>query len=173
MTIALASALVSAISALRSREAKRIAEEKRDEAVTAAQTTAEALSRLAKAQESRQAVQKSVQASCVVFDLAEIQRGFSGWWVRNDSDQPVTNVVVRGVDGTQIVVYRGSGPEPLPEYPVHTLGARQRSELAFRPTGSSAVHADHSEVERMALRFTDARGQGWERIGAQAPQPVE
>ncbi|NGX07367.1 hypothetical protein [Mycobacteroides franklinii] len=170
--VAVVSAVAAGVSALRSREAKRIAEEKRDEAVAAATKVASATDRIAAVQESRQIIESSAQASCIVIVLSEMQRGYSGWWVQNYSDQPVTDVVVRGTGGAQIVVYRGSGPESLREYPLHTLGARQHSKLAFRPTGVSAVHADPGEVERMALRFTDARGQIWERVGTQSPQPV-
>jgi hypothetical protein len=42
----------------------------------------------------------------------------------------------------------------------------------FRSTDSDAVRADPAEVERMSLRFTDARRQTWERIRTQPPQRV-
>jgi hypothetical protein len=42
----------------------------------------------------------------------------------------------------------------------------------FRPTGTNAAQADPAEVERMVLRFTDAREQTWERIGTQAARRI-
>jgi len=171
--VALVSAVVAGVSALRSREAKRVAEKKRDEAVEAAKNVASGVDRLARVEESRQTAEESAQASSVVLVLSEVQRGFSGWRVQNDSDRPVTNVVVRDATGAQIVVYRGSGPEPLPEYAEETIGAHQQSRLMFRPTGANAAQADPSEVERMSLRFNDSRHQAWERIGAQPPRRVD
>lgn len=177
--VALGSAIVAGVSALRSREAKRIAEEKRDEAVQAAKDVASDVGRIATVQESRQraeesryTAEQSAQASSVLIVLSEVQRGFSGWKVHNESSQPITNVVVSGVAGAQIVVYLGSGPEPRSEYVEPTVGANQRSRLMFRPTGTDAVHADASDIERMALRFTDARQQRWEKIGSQPVRPV-
>lgn len=170
--VALVSAIVAGVSALRSREARRVAEEKRDEAVAAANQVASATDRIAAVQESRQTIEESAQASSVVLVLSEAQRGFSGWRVQNDSSQPVTNVAVRGTASAQIVVYRGSGPEHLTEYVEQTLGAHQQSRLMFRPTSSDAVHADEAEVELMVLRFTDARGQTWERCGSQSARRV-
>lgn len=130
------------------------------------------MARIAAVQESRQTSESSAQASSVVFVLSEIQRGFSGWKVQNDSDQPVTNVVVQGVAGAQIVVYKGSGPEPVPEYVEHTIGAHQQSQRMFRPTGSDAAQADGTEAGRMVLRFTDSRDQRWERVGSQPPTRI-
>lgn len=177
--VALGSAIVAGVSALRSREAKRIAEAKRDEAVQAAKDVASDVGRIATVQESRQraeearnTAEQSAQASSVLIVLSEVQRGFSGWKVHNESSQPVTNVVVSGLAGAQIVVYLGSGPEPRSEYVEPTVGAYQQSRLMFRPTGTDAVHADASEIERMALRFTDARQQTWEKIGSQPVRPV-
>ncbi|BBX15220.1 hypothetical protein CRI77_22405 [Mycolicibacterium duvalii] len=177
--VAVGSAIVAGVSALRSREAKRIAEEKRDEAVQAAKDVASDVGRIATVQESRQraeearnTAEQSAQASSVLIVLSEVQRGFSGWKVHNESSQPVTNVVVSGVAGAQIVVYLGSGPEPRSEYVEPTVGAYKQSRLMFRPTGTDAVHADASEIERMALRFTDARQQTWEKIGSQPVRPV-
>lgn len=170
--VAVISAGVSAVAAWRSRDAKRVAEKKRNEAVEAAQNVASGIDRLALVQESRQTAEASAQASSVVFVRSEIQRGFSGWLVQNDSDRPVTNVAVRSTAGAKIVVYHGSGPDHLPEYVEHTVGAHQQSRLTFRPAGSDSAHADDSEAERMSLRFTDARGQEWERIGSQGAQPV-
>ncbi|MHA0288229.1 hypothetical protein ACXYX3_17485 [Mycobacterium sp. C3-094] len=177
--VALGSAIAAGVSALRSREAKRIAEEKRDEAVQAAKDVASDVGRIATVQESRQraeearnTAEQSAQASSVLIVLSEVQRGFSGWKVHNESSQPVTNVVVSGLAGAQIVVYLGSEPEPRSEYVEPTVGAYQQSRLMFRPTGTDAVHADASEIERMALRFTDARQQTWEKIGSQPVRPV-
>lgn len=82
-------------------------------------------------------------------------------------------MVVSGVGGEQIVVYLGSGPEQRPEYVEPTVGAYQRSRLMFRPTGTDAVHADATHLERMALQFTDARQQRWEKIGTAPVRPVE
>ena len=171
--VAVVSAIVAGVSALRSREAKSVAEKKRNEAVDAATEVASAVGRIATIQESRQTAAECAQASSVILVLSEVQRGFSGWRVQNDSDQPVTNVVVRGATGGKIVVYRGSGPEPLTEYAEHVLGAHQKSQLMFRPTDTDAVHATSSDVERMALRFTDARNQTWERIGSQRAQQID
>lgn len=170
--VAVASAIAAAVSAVRSRKSKEIAETKRDEAVAAAIKAASATDRIAAVQESRLTIEESAQASSVVLVLSEVQRGFSGWRVQNDSSQPVTNVAVRGAASAQIVVYRGSGPEHLTEYVEQTLGAQQQSRLMFRPTGSDAVHADGAEVELMVLRFTDARGQTWERCGSQSARRV-
>lgn len=170
--VAIISAAVSGFAAWRSREAKNVAEKKRDEAVQAATDAASGIGRIATVQESRQTAAQSAQASSVVFVLSEVQRGFSGWRVQNDSDKPVTNVIVRGAAGAQIVVYRGSGPEQVPEYVEHTLGAHQQSRLMFRPTGIDAVHADPAEGERMSLQITDAQYKTWIRIGSQPPQPV-
>lgn len=171
--VALVSAIVSGMSALRSRQAKQVAEKKRDEAVEAAQNVASGVDRLVRVQESRQTVEQTAQASSVTIALSEVQRGFSGWKVHNDSGQPITNVVVSGVGGEQIVVYLGSGPEQRPEYVEPTVGAYQQSRLMFRPTGTDAVHADASDLERMALRFIDARQQRWEKIGTAPFRPVD
>jgi hypothetical protein len=83
---------VAGVSALRSREAKEIAEERADEAVKAAKTVASGVDRLARVHESRQTAEESAQASSVVLVLSEVQRGFSGWRVQNDGDRPVTNL---------------------------------------------------------------------------------
>lgn len=133
--VAVVSAIVAGVSALRSREAKEIAEKKRDEAVDAAVTVASATTRIAAVHGSRQATEAVAQASSVVVVIAKIQAGFSGWRVQNDSDQPVTNVAVRAADGGQIVVYRGSGTDHVPEYTEPVVGAHRHSEKMFRPTG--------------------------------------
>jgi hypothetical protein len=52
--VALVSAAVAGVSALRSRKAKEIAEPKRDEAVEAAKNVASGVDRLVRVQESRQ-----------------------------------------------------------------------------------------------------------------------
>jgi hypothetical protein len=168
--VALLSAIAAAIAAVLSRSAKREAEEKRDEAVEAAKGVASGVGRLVEMQESRDVVEESAQAYGVVFELSEVQRGFTGWRVRNDSDQPVTNVAVRGTTGLPIVVYRGSGPDSEPEYFEHALSAHQQSQLMFRPTGTTAVRTNPAEAELMAVRFTDARNQIWDRVGGQPPR---
>lgn len=76
--VALASAIASGVSAWRSREAKKVAEKKRDEAVEAAQNVASGVDRLARVQESRQSAEQTAQASSVTIALSEVQRGFSG-----------------------------------------------------------------------------------------------
>jgi hypothetical protein len=169
--VAVVSAILSGIAALRSRDAKKVAEQKRDEAVAAAQAMASGVGRIATVQESRLTAAESAQASGVVFVQSPIQGGRTGWRVQNDSEQPVTNVVVRSTTGAKIQVYNNDLTQ-LDEYVEHTLGAHQQSQLMFRPTDSEAVRADPAEVERMSLRFTDARHQTWERIGSQRPQPV-
>lgn len=170
-TVAAVSAVVAAVAAVRSKRAKNVAEQKRDEAVEAAKTVASGVGRIATVQESRQTAAESAQASSVVFVPSPIQGGRTGWRVQNDSDQPVTNVVVRSATGAKIQVYNNN-LDQLPEYVEHALGAHQHSQVMFRPTDSEAVRADPAEVERMSLRFTDARHQTWERIGSQRPQPV-
>lgn len=130
--VALLSAIASAVAWWRSREAKKIAEQKRDEAVKAAQSVASATTRIADVQESFQTAEASAQASSVVFVRSVPQRGFSGWKVENYSDQPVTNVVVRSATGAKIRVYNND-MDQLPEYVEHILGARQQSHRMFRP----------------------------------------
>lgn len=170
--VALLSAIAAAVSAVLSRSAKREAEEKRDEAVAAAKNVATGVGRLVQMQESRDAVEVSAQAYGVVFELSEVQRGFTGWRVRNDSDQPVTDVIVRGATGSPIVVYRGSGPDSVPEHREHALSAHQQSQFMFRPTGTTAAQTNPAEADLMAVQFTDTRNQTWERVGTQAPRLV-
>ncbi len=169
--VALVSAIVSGVAAWRSRSAKKVAEAKRDEAVEAANKVASGVDRIAQVQESRQTADESAQASSVGFARSPVQGGRTGWRVQNDSDQPVTDVVVRSTTGAKIVVYNNDLPR-LTEYVEHTLGGHQQSQFMFRPTDSDAVRADPAELERMALRFTDARHQTWERIGSQRPRRV-
>jgi hypothetical protein len=170
--VALVSAIVAGVSALCSREAKRIAEEKRDEAVAAANKVASATDRIAAVQESRRIAEESAQASSIVFVRSPVKGGRTGWRVQNDSGQPVTNVAVRSVTGAKIQVYDNELSQ-LIDYVEHTLGAHHQSQLMFRPTDSDGAQADPAEVQRMAVRFTDARGQTWERIGSQSPGLVD
>lgn len=156
--MALVSAILFGVSALRSRQAKQ-------EAIEAAQHVASGVARLAQVQGSRQAAEQTAQASSVTIARSQVQHGRSGWRVDNGSDQPITDVEVSGVGGEQILLYLGSGPEQRPKYVEPTVGAHQQSQWMFRPTGTAAVHADDSDLERMALRFTDARNQTWEKIG--------
>lgn len=169
--VALVSAIAAGIAAFRSRSAQRVAEKKRDEAVEAATKVANGVDRIARVQESRQTADESAQASSVVFVRSPAHGGRTGWRVQNDSDQPVTNVVVRSATGAKIQVYNNDLSQ-LTEYVEHMLGGHQQSQFMFRPTDSDAVHADPAEVERVSLRFIDARLQMWERIGSQPPQRV-
>lgn len=170
--VAVASAIAAAVSAFRSREAKRIAEEKRDEAVGAAIRAASATDRIAAVQESRLTMEESAQAYSVVIVPAPIVGGRSAWHVLNDSDQPVTRVAVSSGTGAKIQVYNNDLTQ-FEEYVEHTLAGRAHSQLRFRPTDADGAKADPAEVERMVLRFTDACNQRWERVGTQAPQPIE
>jgi hypothetical protein len=169
--VALVSAIASGVAAWRSREAKRVAEEKRDEAVAAANKVATG-DRIAQVHESRQTADESSQASSVVFVQSPVKGGRTGWRVQNDSDQPVTKVAVSSATGAKIQVYNNDLSQ-LTEYVEHTLGGRQQSQLMFRPTDSDGAQADPAEVERMAVRFTNARRQTWERIGSQPPQRMD
>ena len=170
--VAVVSAIAAAVSALRSRKAKEIAETKRDEAVEAAKSVASSTGRIADVQESRETVEASAQAASVVFVRSVPQRGFSGWKVENYSDQPVTEVAVRSTTGAAIRVYNND-MEQLPEYVEHILGAHQQSHRMFRPTDAEGAQADPAETERMAVRFTDSRGQTWERIGSKSAQRLD
>ncbi|WP_156664394.1 hypothetical protein [Mycobacterium sp. 852002-51613_SCH5001154] len=170
--VAVASAIAAAVSAVRSREAKRIAEEKRDEAVGAAIKAASATDRIAAVQESRLTVEDSAQAFSVVIVPAPIKGGRSGWHVLNDSDQPVTRVAVSSATGAKIQVYNNDLTQ-FEKYVEHTLAGHSHSQLRFRPTDADGARTDPAEVERMVLRFTDARNQTWERVGAQAPRLID
>lgn len=170
--VALVSAIVAGVSAIKSRDAKRIAEEKRDEAVAAAIKAASATDRIAAVQESRLTIEESSQAFSVVIVPAPIKGGRSGWHVLNDSDQPVTRVAVSSSSGAKIQVYNNDLTQ-FEEYVEHTVAGHSHSQLRFRPTDAEAARADPAEVERMVLRFTDARNQTWKRVGTQAPQRVE
>lgn len=170
--VAVASAIAAAVSAVRSRKSKEIAETKRDEAVAAATKAASATDRIAAVQESRRTAEESAQASSVVFVRSKTLGNRTGWRVHNDSDQPVRNVAVRSTAGAMIQVYNNN-LDRLSEHVEHNLGAHQQSQLMFRPTDGEGLRPDPSEVERMAVRFTDAREQIWERVGTQAPQRID
>lgn len=170
--VAVGSAIAAAVSAVRSRKSKEIAETKRDEAVGAAIKAASATDRLAAVQESRLTIEESAQAFSVVIVPAPIKGGRAGWHVLNDGDQPVTRVAVSSATGAKIQVYNNN-LDHLPEYVEHTLAGHSHSQIPFRPTdGDAGARADPTEVERMKLRFTDARNQTWERVGTQPPQLV-
>lgn len=170
-TVAVVSAIVGGVAARRSRTAKKIAETKRDEAVAAAIKAASATDRIAAVQESRLTIEESAQAFSVVIVPAPIKGGRSGWQVLNDSDQPVTQVAVRSATDAKIQVYNNDLTQ-FEEYVEHALAGHSHSQLPFRPTDADAARADPAEVERMVLRFTDARNQTWERVGTQTPQRV-
>jgi hypothetical protein len=169
--VALLSAIASAVAWWRSREAKVVAERKRDEAVDAATRVAAAADRIAEVQESRKTAEESTQASSVVFVRSITVGNRNGWRVHNDSDQPVRNVSVRSTAGAMIQVYNNN-LDRMSEYVEHNLGAHQQSQLCFRLTDGEGLRPDASEVERMAVRFTDAREQTWERVGTQQPTRV-
>jgi hypothetical protein len=172
-TVAAGSAVGSWVSARRSRSAKTDAENKRDEAVTAAQAAADALRSIATTQETAQIEMESAQAARVGFVPSPVGRGRTGWRVQNDSDAPITAVEVSTTTSAKIVVYRGSGPDNQDHYDEPVISAGQTTPRMFRPADSDAAAANPAEVERMIVRFTDARGQRWERTGSQAPQPAE
>ena len=70
---------------------------------------------------------------------------------------------------TPIVVYHGSGPDwGKDHYAVPPLAAHQSSPLTFRPAdGSSGGTPDPTEVERLAVMFSDASDRRWERVDSQ------
>lgn len=170
--VAVASAIAAAVSAVRSRTSKEIAETKRNEAVGAAIRAASAADRIAAVEESRLTIEESAQAFSVVVVPAPITGGRSGWHVLNDSDQPVTRVAVSSATGAKIVVYNNDLTQ-FEEYVEHTVAGHSNSQLRFRPTDTDGARADPAEVERMVLRFTDARNQRWERVGSQAPTRID
>jgi hypothetical protein len=178
--VAVGSAIGALIAARRSRSDKKQAETRANEALKASQAVAAAVGRIAEAQEShqtsvesRQTAADSVQAVRVGFVPSPVQRGRTGWRIKNDSDDPVTSVDIRTTTGAKIVVYRGSGPDHEDHYGEPVLSAHQTTQMMFRPADSDAAAADPSEIERMRVRFTDARDQVWERIGSQPPRRVD
>lgn len=171
--VALVSAVVAGVSALRSREAKQIAEQKRDEAVAAASKVATATGRIADVQEQRQTAEASAQASSIVIVSAPISGGGrAGWQVHNGSAQPVTQVAVSTATGAQIQVYDNDLTR-FEEYIEHTLAGQSRSQLSFRPTDADGARIDPAEVGRIVLRFTDTHNQRWERIGTAPPVRID
>ena len=135
------------------------------------------MGRIADVEESRQTTQterdESAQAQRVGFVPSPVQRGRTGWRIKNDSDVSVSAVEVRTTTGAMIVVYRGSGPDHQYHYFEPVLGAHQSSQLMFRPADSDQAATDSSEVELMTVRFADARNHVWERVGSLPPRMVD
>jgi hypothetical protein len=178
--VAVGSAIGALIAARRSRSDKEQAGTRANEALKAYQAVAAAVGRIAEAQEfrqvsaeSRQTAVDSAQAERVGFVPSPVQRGRTGWRIKNDSDAPVTAVDIRTTTGAKIVVYRGSGPDHKDHYGEPVLSAHRTTQMMFRPADSDAAAADPSEVERMTVRFTDARNHAWERTGSQPPRRVD
>jgi hypothetical protein len=192
--VALGSALGALIAASRSRSDKKQTELRSDESLKAAQAAAVALGRIAQVQESlhastesaqaahesaeaeresSEAEHESAQAKRVGFVPSPVQRGRTGWRIKNDSDAPVYAVEVRTTNRAKVVVYRGSGPDQVDSDDEPLLTAHESSQMMFRPADSDAAAADPSELERMTVTFTDARGQRWERIGWRPPRKLD
>lgn len=160
------------ISERRAKASADRADEKRDEAVGAAIKVASATNRLADLHASRMTAEESAQAYSVAIVEAPIKGGRSGWHVQNDSDQPITEVGVSTTTGAKIQVYNNDLKQ-FAEYRERTLSAGAHSQLPFRPADTQAVRLDPAECDRMVLRFTDARGQRWERTGTHSAQRID
>ncbi|AQT79634.1 hypothetical protein B1R94_10675 [Mycolicibacterium litorale] len=125
------------------------------------------LARIASNQDAAKAAEEAKYALGVGIEAADSNLGQTGWRVSNTGDYAVTSVKVRTTNAAKITVYFGSGPKQVDEYEEAVVGAQSVSKQMFRPADSVGLFTEPSEHARMAVTFTDANGQGWERVGAE------
>jgi hypothetical protein len=141
--------------------------------VMAGNDVAADVARLAAESEARHASEVSSYAKRVGFVIAPAQGGRSGWKVENNSDASISDVIVATTNGAKVVVYYGRGPEWQNDYREGVIGAGQTTQRMFRPSDSEAgAAAEWSEVDTLAVTFTDANDARWRRVGTQPAEPA-
>lgn len=152
---------------MRSRTAKKDAQQQARDAADAAKSVAADLGQIVSMQAAQQASEQDKQALLVFLAASPVIAGRNGWVVKNGSDAPISNVQVSATAGGSVmVVYRNTGVDQLNVYQEPALGPGESTTM-FRPLEYVVPHPP--EIEQIRFIFTDARDVRWGRIGTAKP----
>jgi hypothetical protein len=161
--VAFGSAIAAIVAAVRSKSAKKSAEQQAKDAVAAAEQGAANMGRIATVLEARYAPEVNKQSLLVYISTSPVTMGRQGWIIKNASDAPISKLDVSAVNQSQLVIYRGSGPEAQDTLAQPLLGPGESTKM-FRP-----MNVDSPEIEQIQFTFFDNQGGHWKRVGTEPP----